>query len=145
MSSLFLNLACVAHADDGLGVMEKFSKAVEAEEKNPTKQPVLADLFANYPVLSFSSKFDAHVRCATLSQLGNEHGLIDKADAERIAYAHVSAIVYGATTPEENEKVNTVPSSMFNAAMIYVVGGAEEAFKKEFPACLKYVDKVPSA
>jgi hypothetical protein len=104
----------------------------------------LGDLFAGYSLLSFDSKFDAHVRCATLAHLGEGADLLSKADADRVAFAHVSALVYAAHTPEENQKVETYEAAVFKAAMIYEIAGVKHSIEDDFPACLKYIDKVPS-
>lgn len=137
-------MSSVAHADDSRAAFEKFSRAVENEERNPTKQTSLSDLFAGYSLLSFDSKFDAHVRCATLAHLGERASLVLKADADRVAYAHVSALVYAAKSPEENQKVETYDKAVFKAAMIYEIAGTKRAVEEEFPACLAYIDKLPS-
>jgi hypothetical protein len=137
-------MSVAAHAADSSAVFERFSKAVENEERNPTKQPPLGDLFAGYSALSYDSKFDAHVRCSTLAHLGERAGLVPKTEADRVAHAHVSALVYGANTPEEKQKLETYEKAIFGAAMIYEVAGKQRAFNDEFPACIKFADSVPA-
>lgn len=142
--ALILSVSSAAHANDSLAVIEKFGRVMENEKRNPTKLPSLNDLFAAYSLLSYASKFDAHVRCVTLAHLGAAGNLVPKVDADRVTHAHVEALVYGVKTPEDEQKFEKYEKAVLSAAMIYEAAGTKRAIDGEFPSCLKYVDSIPS-
>jgi hypothetical protein len=126
-------------------VVEKFNQVMDAEKRSPTQQSDLQADFAHYPVLSFDAKFGAHVRCIALSGIGKKEGYIGADEAGLVQRAHAGGMVDAAKTPEEVKTMDdTIQLEIFKTMTVYTAAGMEASFQRDFPACQKFKDSIPS-
>lgn len=144
-ATIFLPISLANAGELALSPMQqKLNNLIDAEEKNPTRFSDLSVDFANYSKLSFDVKFQDHIRCMTVAEIGANSKLINLYEKKQVADAHAVAIVEAVKTEDDKRKLDGAAKALLDATIVYITAGAEKSFQKDYPACQKFTGTATS-